>query len=379
MMGELVRPVCAYWYDPQMFTERVRALRATLPDGARLLYAVKANSHRVFVEAAAAYTDGCEVASGGEFVKAVAAGARTIIASGPGKTDAYLRAAVTASVPVIINVESVWELQRLIAVADGPVDVCVRVNRSTVNVTGSHRMTGVPTPFGVDEKSLRAVMDLAADSRQVTVRGLHLHAVSNNFDAAAHVAFIREAVAFTDAHLPDATVINVGGGLGVDYLGERDFDLAVFARGLPRDPRLVFEVGRYLVADAGHYAAEVIDLKRNHGKWFAVLRGGTHHFRLPAAWGYDHPFRVHPVEDWPYALTRPEVTDVAVTVVGELCTPRDVLCRDQHVPRLRVGDVLVFDRAGAYGYEVSHHDFLSHDPPQFFIGVLFAGSQAVAG
>ena len=71
------------------------------------------------------------------------------------------------------------------------------------------------------------------------------------------------------------------------------------------------EPGRILAADAGWYAAEVADLKQTQGRWFALVRGGTHHFRLPAAWGYSHPFTVLPVDEWPYAWPRPEVAGVA--------------------------------------------------------------------
>jgi diaminopimelate decarboxylase len=110
-----------------------------------------------------------------------------------------------------------------------------------------------------------------------------------------------------------------------------------------------------------------MDLKRNHGRWFAVLRGGTHHFRLPAAWGYSHPFTVVPIDEWAHPYARPEVRDVVVDAVGELCTPRDVLTRDQPVQRLRVGDLLVFARTGAYGWDISHHEFLRHDPPDFLV------------
>jgi diaminopimelate decarboxylase len=141
------------------------------------------------------------------------------------------------------------------------------------------------------------------------------------------------------------------------------FDLTAL-RTLPADPRLVFEPGRYLAAPAGWYAAEVLDLKRVHGTWFAVLRGGTHHFRLPAAWGYSHPFTVLPVDDWPHRYPRPELRDTPVTVTGELCTPRDVLARDAAPPRIRAGDVVVFANAGAYGWDISHHEFLRHDPPE---------------
>ena len=118
-----------------------------------------------------------------------------------------------------------------------------------------------------------------------------------------------------------------------------------------------------LVATTGYYAAEVIDVKQTHGRHFAVLRGGTHRFRLPAAWGYSHPFAVLPVEQWRYPFARPELGSVRVDVVGELCTPRDVLARQVWVDRLRVADVVVFPLAGAYGWEISHHDFLSHLHP----------------
>jgi diaminopimelate decarboxylase len=167
--------------------------------------------------------------------------------------------------------------------------------------------------------------------------------------------------------------LNLGGGFGVDYIGARSFDLEVFATGVRQVAlaapavELVFEPGRLLVADAGWYGAEVIDLKRVHGRWFAVVRGGTHHFRLPAAWGYSHPCAVVAVPDWPYPFERPALVGEAVDVVGELCTPRDVLARDQSLGRVRVGDLIVLGRAGAYGWDISHYDFLRHDRPQFVI------------
>ncbi|WP_412544133.1 alanine racemase [Longispora sp. K20-0274] len=365
VLGDAARPVCAYLYDPAVLAARLEAVRGALPGGAGVFYAVKANSHPALLAAAADVADGLEVASGGELAKALAAGARRVVFGGPAKTDTELAAAVAAGAHV--NVESAWELARLDRLADRPVDICLRVNRAVSPLAGSHRMTGVPTAFGIDETQLAGVVAAARRSRRLRLRGLHLHAVSNNLDAAAHADYAADCVAYTDAVLPGAEVVNIGGGLGVDYTGGGVFDLGVFGSLVPADPRLVVEIGRYAAAPAGRYAAEVLDLKCTHGRWFALLRGGTHHFRLPAAWGYDHPFTVHPVEEWPYDLPRPEVRGVPVTAAGELCTPRDVLCRDQPVDRLRVGDVLVFAQAGAYGFEVSHHDFLSHPKPQVLL------------
>jgi diaminopimelate decarboxylase len=123
------------------------------------------------------------------------------------------------------------------------------------------------------------------------------------------------------------------------------------------------------VAACGRYAVELLDLKRNHGVNYLLVRGGTHHFRLPASWQHSHPFSVVPVDRWRSRAPRPELRAAPVTVVGELCTPKDVLARDVVVERARAGDVLVFHHAGAYGWEISHHDFLSHPHPEHvFLG-----------
>jgi diaminopimelate decarboxylase len=358
------RPVCAYVYSAAALRERAALLRAALPERVLLLYAVKANGHPDVVRTLAGLVDGLEVASGGELNLAREAGAELIAFSGPGKTDAELAAAVDAG--AIVHAESLLELRRL---GTAP-RVALRVNRTGVTLSGTHAMTGVPTPFGIDEADLAEACQTADDPI-----GFHLHAVSNNLDAAAHAAFVVDAVDWSVRaaahHGIDLRYVNVGGGLGIDYTGNRDFALGVLRQGLetaaaalPDGASLVLEPGRFLAADAGWYAAEVLDLKRSQDRWFAVVRGGTHHFRLPAAWGYSHPCTVLPVDYWPYPFPRPEVRDAAVDVVGELCTPRDVLGRDQRVDRLRVGDILLFSRTGAYGWDISHHDFLRHPYPE---------------
>lgn len=378
-------PRCAYVYDRATLRERAAAVRTALPAGVTLLYAMKANSHPDVLAALATEVDGYEVASGGELAAARIAragvGAATeIVFSGPAKTDAELEAAVDAEATV--HAESLLELRRLAVVAEAAgarARVALRINRADAALPGRLQMSGgAPTPFGLDEAQLGEAVELCRELPALRVVGFHLHAVSNNLDAAAHAEFVAEAVRWSLAaaakHSVPLDYVNVGGGFGVDYAGERRFDLAALGAGvapavamMPDGVRLVFEPGRLLTAAAGWYAAEVLDLKRNHGRWFAVLRGGTHHFRLPAAWGYSHPCTVVPVESWARAYSRPEVRDVHVDVVGELCTPSDVLARDQPVSRLRVGDLLVFANTGAYGWEISHHDFLHHDPPLFLV------------
>ncbi|MGE5830384.1 MAG: alanine racemase [Micromonosporaceae bacterium] len=377
-------PRCAYVYDRAALQTAAQAVRASLPTDGLLYYAVKANGHPDVLAALATVVDGYEVASGGELASARIAragvGAGTdIVFSGPAKTDAELAAAVDAEATV--HAESLLELRRLAVAAEsvgGRARVALRINRAGVSLPGSHHMTGPATPFGLDEADLAEAVELCRELPALRLVGFHHHAVSNNLDATAHAAYVVDAARWSTAtaqrHGIALEYVNLGGGFGVDYTGDRSFDLAELAKGLaaaalalPGGARLAVEPGRFLTAGAGWYAAEVVDLKRNQGRWFAVLRGGTHHFRLPAAWGYSHPFTVLPVSEWPRPYQRPELSDKPVDVVGELCTPRDVLAREQPVTRLRVGDLLVFANTGGYGWEVAHHDFLRHDPPLFIV------------
>jgi diaminopimelate decarboxylase len=205
----------------------------------------------------------------------------------------------------------------------------------------------------------------------VDLLGWHLHAVSNNLDVKAHNEFMADAVEWAVAAARrfgiDLRMVNLGGGFGIDYTGSRVFDPTGLRVPAVDGVEMVVEPGRWLAAEAGTYAVEVVDLKRNHGTWFALVRGGTHHFRLPAAWGYSHPFTISSRDEWPHPWPRPGVRDVTVDVAGELCTPRDVLTRGQHVTELRVGDVLLYGKAGAYGWDISHHQFLRHPSPDFVI------------
>ena len=120
-----------------------------------------------------------------------------------------------------------------------------------------------------------------------------------------------------------------------------------------------------MTAYCGWYVTRVLDVKRSHGKAFAVVAGGTHHLRTPAAKGHDQPFTVLPVAGWPHGWPRPAAAAEPVTIVGQLCTPKDVLAREVPVPRLRAADLVAFGLAGAYAWNISHHDFLMHPRPGF--------------
>jgi diaminopimelate decarboxylase len=391
-LGRAEGALPAYVYDLDGLGAHLAAVRTALPPPVELFYAVKANPDPAVLRVVARRADGLEVASGGELAHAAdgVPGARLAF-GGPGKTAAEIAAAVRAGV-FRFHVESPHELRQLgaAALAAGrPADVLLRVNlpatapepRAAQNASpGSGArlvMGGGPQPFGMDPVLLDHCADwLAGGSRAagaLRLRGLHAH-LASGLGAAALLGsagrvldFARRWCARNGVRNPE---INLGGGMAVDYLrpGAR-FDWPAYGRGLALAARagetLRIEPGRAVTAYCGWYVTRVLDVKPSTGQAFAVVAGGTHHLRTPAAKGHDQPFAVLPVAAWPHDWARPAAAAGPVTIVGQLCTPKDVLARNVRLPGLRAGDLVAFGLAGAYAWNISHHGFLMHPEPGF--------------
>jgi diaminopimelate decarboxylase len=380
------RPLCAYIYNLAALREHVRHVMASLPKSCRLFYAMKANSESRILETLAPLVHGFEVASLGEIAQARAIDQQiALIFGGPGKTDEELLGALEQNV-LWIHVESLHELRRLAyiqstlqaAERQTVMPILLRVNLRSPLPGATLHMAGRPTQFGIDEVDVPQAIQLCQQFEHVRLQGLHFHSLSNNLDAQQHIRLIRtycqQAQRWRDTYGLTLTRLNVGGGIGINFADTaRQFDWLTFTMQLehlcreeiPEEWELFFECGRYLTAACGTYAVEVLDIKQNHGKHFLIVAGGSHHFRLPVSWQHNHPFHILPVDEWRYPFPRTELIDCEVTITGQLCTPKDVLARDVFVPRIRIGDVLLFQYAGAYGWSISHHDFLSHPHPQF--------------
>jgi diaminopimelate decarboxylase len=387
----------AYVYDLDGLAGHAAAVRAAIPREVEIYYAIKANPDPAVLRTLAGHADGFEVSSGGEVrhAAAVVPGARLAF-GGPGKTSAELAAALDAGT-FRFHVESPHELRLLgaVALAAGrTADILLRVNLPAdpaVAATdhgpsggpkGSLIMGGHAGPFGMDPGLLdQCARWLAAggpQARRLRVRGLHAHLASGlgaSDLAASSVRVLDFARSWSKRHgLPEPEV-NLGGGMGVDYRAPGSlFDWAAYGRRLALAVRqgeaVRIEPGRAMTAYCGWYLTRVLDVKHSQGAAFAVVAGGTHHLRTPAAKGHDQPFTVIPVTSWPHGWTRPAMTGGPVTIVGQLCTPKDVLARDVPVARLRAGDLVAFGLAGAYAWNISHHGFLMHPEP----GVHYAGT-----
>ncbi|MFC4638745.1 type III PLP-dependent enzyme [Deinococcus hohokamensis] len=371
-------PVSAYLYDLAALDRHAAGLRAGLPPAFELFYAVKANPEPHLLQTLAPHVHGFEVASGGELAQVRAQFPQMpVIFGGPGKTDAELALALETGTEVI-HVESRSELERLAWTARtrGQIaSVLLRVNLRVETLPETPlTMGGRPTPFGIDAAEVPACLSWLEEHPELRLRGIHFHLLSHQLDAGAHLrllaAYAAQVRGWQAQHGLPLDLLNVGGGIGVNYRDpQRPFDWAAFCAGLPAlaaqlpGVRWRLELGRYVTAGCGYYAMQVIDVKRTLGETFVVARGGTHQFRTPAAQGHSHPFEVLPVDPWPHPYARGSHEGGPVTVVGQLCTPKDVLAREVPVSRLRAGDLLLFPLAGAYAWNISHQQFLSHPAP----------------
>lgn len=348
----------AYVYDLRGLDEHAAAVRQALP-GTELYYAVKANPDPRILDVLAAHVDGFEVASGGELAHVRALHPDMPVAlGGPGKTDAEL-----AQAPAVtrLHVESPGELRRLLATGLGPVDILLRLNLDLPVTGAALTMGGSATPFGMDPGDIDVCLSLLANQDRVRLRGIHAH-LASGLPANRLLDLAREILGH--ARRLGQKEINLGGGMEVSYTDPgRRFDWKSYGTGLGdlRTPgeTLRVEPGRALTAYCGWYITRVLDIKRVHGQAFAVVTGGTHHLRTPVTKGHDQPFTVIPTGGGHM------ITDAPVTIVGQLCTPKDVFARRVPIPRLCLGDTIAFGMAGAYAYNISHHDFLMHPKPTF--------------
>jgi diaminopimelate decarboxylase len=368
-----------YAYDSSLMQARVADLRAALPDGLLLHYAMKANPLPAVVQLMAGLVDGIDVASAGELQVALAVGAQPggISFAGPGKRAAELQAAVRAG--VLVNVESPRELPLLAAASQAlglPARVAVRVNPDFELKGSGMKMGGGPKPFGVDAEAVPALLARIGQLQAsgLAFEGFHLYAGSQNLrpQAIAQAQTLSFELALRLAEHAPAPVLslNLGGGFGIPYFpGEARLDMAPIATGLADlverarqhlpQAALVLELGRYLVGEAGVYVARVIDRKVSRGQVFLVVDGGLHQ-HLSASGNFGQVLRRnHPVA---IANRMDETRREVASVVGPLCTPLDLLADRMPLAVAQEGDLVVVFQSGAYGASASPQQFLGHPP-----------------
>ena len=366
-----------YAYDRRLLTARVGELRRHVPSAIRLHYAMKANPMPALVCHMAGLVDGLDVASGGELKIALDAAVdpAEISFAGPGKSEHELAQAVAAG--ILVNVESPREvalLAQFARAAGRPARVAVRVNPDFELKSSGMKMGGGPKQFGVDAE---AVPELLREIGRLDLRfeGFHIFSGSQNLKAdaicEAQQKTLELAIRLAAFAPAPVRVVNIGGGFGIPYFpGDVPLDPAPIGENLRAiverasaalpEARLVIELGRYLVGEAGLYVCRVVDRKISRGEVFLVTDGGLHH-HLAASGNFGQVIR----KNYPVVIGD-KVRGVRrehATVVGPLCTPLDTLADRMDLAEAHPGDLVAVFQSGAYGLTASPLAFLSHPAP----------------
>jgi diaminopimelate decarboxylase len=372
-----------YVYDGSVLRARAAALREALPESVEIAYATKANASPAVLSTLSGAGLGADVASGGELRAAVRAGfpIERVVFTGPGKTDAELKAALQAGVGTL-TIESLDELDVVISLASA-----ARSGQGLMlRLTTGGDAEGLPiisapgnVKFGLSDAEadeavsrLRAAHALAP-AGQFVLRGFHAFGASNVLEAVVLIEgaadLARRAERIARGHDLELELLDAGGGLGIPYSGdERPLDIDLLGQGLSAElatwadrpglhgARLLLEPGRWLAGPSGAYLCRVIRTKERGGRFVAISDGGIHHLLRPRLVGQDH--RVVPIGD-----TSVRARDAQVDLVGPLCTGIDILASVVAAPAPRAGDMYAVLDAGAYGYSESMPLFLSHPIP----------------
>lgn len=319
-------------------------------------FAVKANSNIGVLNVLARLGAGFDIVSSGELERVLAAGGEPsrIVFSGVGKSRDDMRRALEVGVHCF-NVESSVELERLQKVAAElgvKAPVSLRVNPDVDAGTHPYISTGLKeNKFGIDIEQAEAVYARAAELPNLDVIGVDCHIGSQLttlepfLDALDRLLLLVDKLAargITIKHL------DLGGGLGVQYRDEQppragDYIAAVRKRLAGRDLSLVFEPGRFIVANAGVLLTQVEYLKHTEHKDFAIVDAAMNDLIRPAlyqAWMDVSPVQPRDGEARNYDL------------VGPICETGDFLAKDRQLV-LAEGDLLAVRSAGAYGFVMS--------------------------
>ncbi|AYC34799.1 diaminopimelate decarboxylase [Pseudomonas cavernae] len=319
-------------------------------------FAVKANSNLGVLNVLARLGAGFDIVSRGELERVLAAGGEPskIVFSGVGKTRDDMRRALEVGVHCF-NVESSVELERLQQVAAElgvKAPVSLRVNPDVDAGTHPYISTGLKeNKFGIAIADAEAVYARAAELANLEVVGVDCHIGSQLtslppfLDALERLLGLIDRLAARGIHIRH---LDLGGGLGVRYHDENpplagDYIAAVRERIQGRDLALVFEPGRFIVANAGVLLTQVEYLKHTEHKDFAIVDAAMNDLIRPALYqAWMDVVAVQPRDAAPRAYD----------IVGPICETGDFLAKNRQLA-LAEGDLLAVRSAGAYGFVMS--------------------------
>lgn len=348
-----------YYYDTELLRATLDTINteAAKHEGYCVHYAVKANANNKVLSIIAAAGLGADCVSGNEIKAALEAGfpAEKIVYAGVAKTDKEILFGIDNGI-FCFNCESIEELeiiQQLAAERKKVARVAFRINPNVGAHTHDKITTGLAeNKFGIPMEDMEKVIMIAKNLPNVEFIGLHFHIGSQILEMDDFEALslrINELQDRLEEQGITVQNINVGGGLGIDYINPDEnpipdyksfFDTYEKYIKLRPGQKLHFEPGRSVVGQMGSLIARTIYIKKGTVKEFCIVDAGMTDLIRPAL--YD---AYHKVEN----ISNPQGETRKYDVVGPICESSDVFVKDYDMPLTKRGDLVAFRSAGAYG------------------------------
>ncbi|MDC3075841.1 diaminopimelate decarboxylase [Paracoccaceae bacterium] len=324
-----------------------------------ICYSVKANSNLSVLETIGKLGGGADVVSLGEYKRALRAGIdpKKIVFSGVGKQDFEIAEMLQSSL-LQFNIESVSELEMINKIAislNKQAPIAFRVNPDIDAGTHENISTGkADNKFGIPIDDAKEIYQYASKLAKIKIVGIDVHIGSQISDLNA----FRQTFEHLEKLIYDLKNINIkfenidiGGGLGIKYTdNDLEPDLQEYGTLVKQilgnlNCRIIFEPGRYIVANSGILVTKVLHKKKSQNKSFLITDAGMNDFSRTALYGAAH--RLIPLSKEKSGETQ------AYDVVGPVCETTDTFLKNYLVEKAEAGDFFAFLDVGAYGAVLS--------------------------
>jgi diaminopimelate decarboxylase len=347
-----------YYYDKGLLKQTLAAVNEqSLKYGYHVHYAFKANANPGIVALVREAGFGADCVSGNEVKCAYEHGfsPKKIVFAGVGKSDDEINYALDKTI-FCFNCESIQELQiinELAAEKGKTASVALRINPNVDAHTHKYITTGLEeNKFGINPYEFEAVIEVLKALDHVKLIGLHFHIGSQITDLSPFKQLCSKVNEINTWFLNkgfDLPIVNVGGGVGINYREpdtESIIDFAAFFKvfhdfiEIRKNQQLHFELGRAIVAQCGSLISKVLYVKNGINTNFAILDAGMTELIRPALYQ-----AYHKIEN----LTSQSTDTFKYDVVGPICESSDCFGKAVELPLTQRGDLIAIRSAGAYG------------------------------
>ena len=350
-------PTPLYVFDSGSLKERVEYLRRHLPRGIRLCYAMKANSF--VLKELEELVDGFEVCSPGEADICKKSGVEDsmLVISGVYKSAEYIESLLRERPRIgMYTVESMEQYRYF----------CRAAEKYKKTVPVLLRLTS-GNQFGVNPQEIRDI--IRENHPGLHIRGIQFFSGTQKLSIRRLKRELQMVDAFLSGLREDCgfvpEMLEFGPGFPVTYFEQDEYQeeefLAEFSKLLTEMENQVpvtLELGRSIAAACGTYYTRVVDTKTNRRARYAIVDGGMHHL---VYYSQTMAMKIPLHEIYPL---RGEREEKSWNICGSLCTINDIFVKQLPAADLKIGDVIAFQRAGAYCMTEGISLFLSHKLPR---------------